>query len=75
MALSQVLFDLASKPRYIPILRKEIEEIVSQDGQEFDESGRTKLKKTSFTKLKKFDSFLKESQRLSPPQISTILFS
>lgn len=69
MALSQIIFDLAARPEYIKVLREEIREIIAEDGQEVDIDGHVKLKKTSFTKLKKLDSFVKESQRLSPPSI------
>lgn len=70
MALSQVVFDLAARPEYIKGLREEIKEVLAEDGYDIDGDGFTKLKKSSYTKLRKLDSFLKESQRLSPPGIS-----
>lgn len=71
MALSQVVFDLAARPEYIKGLREEIKEALTEDGYDIDGEGFTKLKKSSYTKLRKLDSFLKESQRLSPPGISS----
>lgn len=71
MALSQVVFDLAARPEYIKGLREEIKEVLEGDGYDIDGDGFTKLKKSSYTKLRKLDSFLKESQRLSPPGISS----
>lgn len=71
MALSQVVFDLAARPKYIKGLREEIKEVLAEDGYDIDGEGFTKLKKSSYTKLRKLDSFLKESQRLSPPGISS----
>jgi hypothetical protein len=73
MALSQVVFDLAARPEYIKGLREEIKEVLAEDGYDIDGEGFTKLKKSSYTKLRKLDSFLKESQRLSPPGISLSL--
>lgn len=70
MALSQVIYDLAARPEYIKGLREEIKEVLAEDGYDIDGEGFTKLKKSSYTKLRKLDSFLKESQRLSPPGIS-----
>lgn len=70
MALSQVIYDLAARPEYIKGLREEIKDVLAEDGYDIDGEGFTKLKKSSYTKLRKLDSFLKESQRLSPPGIS-----
>lgn len=72
MALSQVVFDLAARPEYIKGLREEIKDVLAEDGYDVDGDGLTKLKKSSYTKLRKLDSFLKESQRLSPPGISSL---
>jgi hypothetical protein len=47
-------------------LRKELEQVIQEDGMAKDTKGRTYLTKSSFRKLKKLDSFLKESQRCSP---------
>jgi hypothetical protein len=48
------LYDLAARSEYISPLREEIEELISQDG----------WKKTTIAKMRKLDSFLKESSRL-----------
>ena len=73
MAVSQVIFDLASRREYIQPMRDEIEQVIKDDGYDLDEEGFVKMKKTSFTKLRRLDSFLKESQRLSPPGMSKSL--
>ncbi|KAK1579313.1 cytochrome P450 [Colletotrichum navitas] len=61
-----VLYDLLSRPEYIGPLREEIEQVIAQDGAEQDENGQTFLSKVSLSKLKKLDSFIKESQRMNP---------
>jgi cytochrome P450 len=61
MALSHAIFDLAAHPQYITELREEIEMAIA------DENYPDKmLRKTSMPKLRKLDSFIKESQRVSP---------
>ncbi|TVY85229.1 Cytochrome P450 monooxygenase ataF [Lachnellula suecica] len=64
MAGSHAIFDLAAYPEYIPILREEIENVIEEEG--FSDR---QLRKTSMAKLKKLDSFVKESARMSPPTI------
>ena len=59
MQSSHVWFDLAAHPEYISDLRHEIEEIRAGEPDGY-------LSKTSMPRLKKLDSFLKESQRLNP---------
>ncbi|KAF2198223.1 cytochrome P450 monooxygenase-like protein [Delitschia confertaspora ATCC 74209] len=58
-----VLYDLASLPGYIEVLREEIRQVIKEDGpwMQWD--------KTSFYKLKKLDSFMRESQRMNPPSL------
>ncbi|KAF8061617.1 cytochrome P450 [Lyophyllum atratum] len=53
MAFTQVLFDLAAFPAYVPALREEVEAVIKDEG----------LTKTSLYKMPKLDSFIKESQR------------
>ena len=56
---TNVIHDLATRwHEYAPELRTEIEEAIKEDG------GR--LRKSTFTKLSKLDSFMKESQRMNP---------
>lgn len=55
-----------ARPEYIQLLRDEIEEVIAEDGHDVDEDGNTQLMKGSLIKLKKLDSFLKESQRENP---------
>ena len=59
MTLSNVLYDLAAHPEYAIVLRDEIERISAE------EPGG-KLRKKTMPKLKKLDSFIKESQRVNP---------
>ncbi|KAL3417887.1 hypothetical protein PVAG01_10897 [Phlyctema vagabunda] len=59
MALTHIIYDLCAHPEYIEDLREELASVLAADGN--------KLVKTSMTKLRKMDSFMKESQRLSPP--------
>ncbi|KAM3152013.1 Cytochrome monooxygenase ascG [Botrytis cinerea] len=58
MAITAAIYDLCAYPEYIEILREEIQQI---DG----------VTKTNLAKLWKLDSFLKESQRLTPPSLVT----
>ncbi|KAG6901631.1 hypothetical protein C0995_009799 [Termitomyces sp. Mi166 len=54
MAFTQILFDLAANPSFVPALREEVESVIREEG----------LSKISFHKMVKLDSFIKESQRL-----------
>lgn len=67
MATTAVIYDLAAYPGYIPALREEIQTVMDEDGSYIDGEGHKKLKKSSIPRLWKLDSFLKESQRLTPP--------
>ncbi|KAF9871834.1 hypothetical protein CkaCkLH20_10768 [Colletotrichum karsti] len=60
------LLDLLSRPEYIQPLRDEIEQVIAEDGLQEDEEGHRYLSKISLNKLRKLDSFIKESQRTSP---------
>lgn len=59
----QALYDLALYPEYIPILREELA------AAEVDAAGM--LTKAGVMSLMKMDSFVKESQRLSHPDLTT----
>ncbi|KAG4440774.1 hypothetical protein IFR05_003761 [Cadophora sp. M221] len=59
MNITQVMYDLASHSEYIAPLREELEAVLATDGGI--------LLKTSMTKLRKMDSFIKECQRMNPP--------
>ncbi|KAG9258398.1 cytochrome P450 [Emericellopsis atlantica] len=67
MATTHAILDLVTKPEYFKPLRAEIEEIRKTDGEIIDEEGYIRLKKDSINKLRKLDSFMKESQRFNPP--------
>jgi len=64
-ALSYIIFDLAGYPEYIDDLRAELREVVGDHGI---------IDKHTLPKLRKFDSFVRESQRLSPPSIGKLPF-
>ncbi|KAL4886429.1 cytochrome P450 [Aspergillus karnatakaensis] len=61
-ALTYLVFDLASYPEHIEPLRKELEEVLKGE----------KINKENIQKLKKLDSFIRESQRLSPPSLANM---
>lgn len=61
MNTSYVFFTLAAYPQYIPELRAEIESVIAEENYP-----DKRLRKTSMLKLKKLDSFLKETQRMNP---------
>jgi cytochrome P450 len=56
---SHAIYDLAAYPQYIPELRAEINKVSAEEPD-------GKLKKTNMPKLRKLDSFIKESQRMHP---------
>ena len=60
MAACQALFALCEHPEYITILREEVKAAVEEDAG---------WKKSTLSKLRKLDSFLRESQRMHPPSI------
>lgn len=60
IAVAQVLFDLCAHPEYVEPLRQEALEVLRQHG------GYTKQ---ALAGMKKMDSFMRESQRLSPPTL------
>lgn len=74
-ASCQVMLDLASRPQYFQPLRAEIEQVIKEDGHDEDGDGFLKLKKGSLTKLRKLDSFMKESQRLNPATLGELHMS
>ncbi|KAH8723136.1 cytochrome P450 monooxygenase [Phaeosphaeriaceae sp. PMI808] len=64
-ALSYVIFDLAAlDPKEVELMREEVLQHVPADGT---------INKMNLPKLKRLDSFAKESQRLSPPSLGTSL--
>ncbi|CAL8578040.1 hypothetical protein XPA_003842 [Xanthoria parietina] len=60
MNVVHVLYDLATYPDYVEPLREEIRNTADADGG---------WHKSSYTKLRKLDSFIKESQRRNPPSM------
>lgn len=61
MNVTHLLFDLAAYPEYIAPLRDEIETALLENNSVVD--------RNFLNKLRKLDSFMRESQRISPPQI------
>lgn len=57
------LYDLIARPEYIKPIRDEITRVVEEDG------GWKLWQKSSFTKLRILDSFMRESQRWNPPTL------
>ncbi|KAF7955865.1 hypothetical protein EAE96_004787 [Botrytis aclada] len=60
MTATQVLYDIIAHPEYLEPLREEILQALKEDGG---------WQKTTLTKMKKLDSFMKESQRLNGPSL------
>ena len=58
------LLDLCNRPDVVQILRAEVEEITGAEG----------WSKTAIYKLKRMDSFLKESQRVHASTIGKLIF-
>ena len=58
-----VLYDLVAQPGYLIPIREEIQKVVNEDGQWMT------WQKASFSKLRKLDSFMRESQRFNPPTL------
>ncbi|EXF82434.1 hypothetical protein CFIO01_01894 [Colletotrichum fioriniae PJ7] len=59
----QCLYDLASRPQYLPALRQEVQEVTKQYGDV--------INRRSASKLEKMDSFVKEVQRICSPDLTT----
>lgn len=64
--MAQVVFDLVSHPEYFGPLRDEVKSVKASDGDTWTKAG--------IAKLRKMDSFMKESQRFRPPGLGTISF-
>lgn len=56
---ANIMLNLMTYPKYIPILREEVETVLAESGGE--------LSLESMSKLVKLDSFMKESLRFKPP--------
>ncbi len=57
------LYDLIARPDYVEPIREEIRKVMKEDG------GWMQWQKSSFTRLRKLDSFMRESQRWNPPTL------
>ncbi|KAJ5722106.1 cytochrome P450 [Penicillium malachiteum] len=58
-----VLYDLLAYPEYLDPIRKEIQDVVKELGPWMT------WEKPAFSKLRKLDSFMRESQRFNPPTL------
>ena len=58
-----VLYDLVAKTGYLASIREEIRKVIEEDGEWMT------WQKASFSKLRKLDSFMRESQRFNPPTL------
>ena len=63
MGVTQAFFDLCARPEYIEPLREEVRGAVQTGGGMWS--------KTALTKMRKLDSFVRESQRMNPPSLRT----
>lgn len=59
IAVAQVLFDLCAHPEYVEPLRQEALEVLREEG----------YTKQALNDMKQMDSFMRESQRMSPPTL------
>lgn len=59
-ALAYIIFDMAGYPEHIEALRQELKDVVGEGGV---------IDKSNLPKLRKLDSFARESQRLNPPSL------
>lgn len=62
MAAAHIIYDICAAPEYFEPLREELVNALGEDGA---------WDKTTANKLRKMDSFLRESQRMSPPSLCT----
>jgi cytochrome P450 len=60
MAATHTLYDLYAHPEYIDPIRKEVVAMIKEDGI---------LEHKTLHRMRKLDSFMKESQRMNPPQM------
>jgi cytochrome P450 len=63
MAGAHAVYDMCARPDYFAPLRAEVENVLKEDGG---------WGKPTLTKMRKMDSFLRESQRLSPASLRMI---
>ncbi|KAF7513027.1 hypothetical protein GJ744_011293 [Endocarpon pusillum] len=57
MTTAHSLYDMIARPEYLEPLREEIKQVMEEDGG---------WQKTTISKMRKMDSFVKEAQRMSP---------
>lgn len=67
--VTRAMYDMACRPLYFAPLRQEIEDVLAEDGFTTDDKGRRIMARTSYVKLRKLDSFLRESMRMCPNKL------
>lgn len=67
LAIIHALYDLAARAEYIEPLKNEVLGVMK--------GGNGVLQKQHLTQMKKLDSFMKESQRHSPPSVGKYIYS
>jgi hypothetical protein len=60
LTATQVLYDLCAYPEYIEPILEEASAAIREDGE---------LSQKTLFRMRKLDSFMKESQRVNPPQL------
>lgn len=65
--MAQAVFELVARPEYIEPLREEVRRVRAEDG------GSRLWTKASMAKLRKMDSFIKESQRFQPAGLGMMI--
>jgi hypothetical protein len=63
LALVNVCYDYCTYPQYLPELREEVEQCLLESGT---------LDKATLDKMVKLESFMSESQRMNPPNLSML---
>ncbi|EKG20098.1 Cytochrome P450 [Macrophomina phaseolina MS6] len=66
MSATHMVYDLVEHPEHVDMLREEIKSAVVETGG---------YQKDTMAKMKKLDSFMKESQRYNPPGLTTFMRS
>ena len=66
IVITHAVHDLCEHQQYVKVLREEVEEVLQKNGG---------WQKDTHTKLRKIDSFLKESQRFAPPTLRAFIRS
>ncbi|KHJ34786.1 putative cytochrome p450 monooxygenase [Erysiphe necator] len=72
-SIAHAIFDLATYREYIPILIDEIKAVIAEDSCDTSPDGILKIGKPTIAKFIKLDSFLKESIRMNPLFLASLI--